>query len=351
MSPDPKGYYARLGVSPRADSAAIAAAFRKAARRLHPDVPGTGDTAAFVQVKAAYDVLNDPVRRAAYDQAAHLPPPVAPVVAPATFRMPRPGFHGLPMVAWLSILGVGVAAAISALLRLDASPPPEPPRLASVLTRPAPVPATTVVRLAGPPTHYVAPGNGPATLWRAASGDRLVPVGSLPAFTPVRTIGAWPEHGMLMIALVDGEHLFVDAARLEPGNEADARQAYCADQAGAPPANAEVLGQRGRGDARVVLRNRGAEPVAVKLRDAAETAQALIYVAPGMTVTVLGLPEGPWHADVAVGEMWSRACGRFAAGMEAQRLPGLVAPGTTVVVPPAGGVAESRISDQEFMRN
>jgi len=219
------------------------------------------------------------------------------------------------------------------------------------LARPAPVPATTVVRLAGPPTHFVAPGNGPATLWRDEPGDRLVPVGSLPAFTPVRTIGALPEHGMLMIGLAAGGHLYIEAGRLEPGNEADARQAYCADQAGVPPANAEVLGQRGRGEARVVLRNRGAEPVAVKLRGAADAAQALIYIAPGMTVTVLGLPDGPWHADVAVGEMWSRACGRFAAGMQAQRLPGLIAPGTTVVVPPEGGVAETRISDQEFMRN
>ncbi len=346
MSADPEGYYARLGVSPQADPRVIAAAFRKAARRLHPDVPGTGDAAAFVWVKAAYDVLHDPVRRAAYDRSARLP-----AVAPTEFRMPRPGFRGLPMVAWLSILGVGVVAAISALLRLEATPLPEVPPPGPVLTHQASVPATTVVRLAGPPTHYVAPGNGPATLWRNASGDRLVPVGSLPEFTPVRTIGALPDRGMLMVALANGDHLYVDAARLEPGDEANARQAYCADQAGAPPANAEVLGQRSRGDARVVLRNRGAEPVAVKLRDAGESAQALIYIAPGMTVTVLGLPEGPWHADVAVGEMWSRACGRFAAGMEAQRLPGLIAPGTTVTVPPEAGASAGRISDQDFMRN
>lgn len=346
MSADPEGYYARLGLTPRADPAEITAAFRKAARRLHPDVPGTGDANAFVALRAAYDVLSDPARRAEYDSPRLLLP-----TSETAFRTPRPGFHGLPMVAWLSILGVGVVAAVSALLRLVTSPPPAASPAAPEPAEQSIHPATTTVRLAGPPTHYVAPGKGPAPLWQDISGDRLVPAGALPAFTSVRAVGAVPERGMMIIALADGGHMYMDAARLEAGGVAEARQAYCADQAGAPPGNAELLAQRGRGDARVVLVNRGAEPAVVKLRDSADEARALIYVAPAMRVTVIGLPGGPWHADVAIGEMWSRACGRFAAGMETKRLIGPIAPGTTVTVPPETGVETTDISDQDFMRN
>src|SRR3954452_7462124 len=67
---DPEGYYARLGLEPGAAREAVAAAFRARVRVLHPDVPGTGDTAAFVAVKQAYDVLSNPERRQDYDRAA-----------------------------------------------------------------------------------------------------------------------------------------------------------------------------------------------------------------------------------------------------------------------------------------
>src|SRR4051812_8418655 len=67
---DPEGYYARLGLEPDAAQEAVAAAFRARVRILHPDVPGTGNTAAFVAVKQAYDVLSNPKRRQDYDRAA-----------------------------------------------------------------------------------------------------------------------------------------------------------------------------------------------------------------------------------------------------------------------------------------
>ncbi|MGH7042036.1 MAG: J domain-containing protein, partial [Acetobacteraceae bacterium] len=70
MDRDPEGHYARLGLAPTASRAAITAAYRRQARRLHPDVPGTGNVGAFVALKAAYDVLHDPDRRRAYDGAA-----------------------------------------------------------------------------------------------------------------------------------------------------------------------------------------------------------------------------------------------------------------------------------------
>ena len=54
---DPEGFYARLGVAPTAMPEAITAAYRRRARLVHPDVPETGDAAAFMALKQAYDVL------------------------------------------------------------------------------------------------------------------------------------------------------------------------------------------------------------------------------------------------------------------------------------------------------
>jgi curved DNA-binding protein len=66
---DFKDYYATLGVAPEADEAAIKAAYRKLARKYHPDVskePGAEDK--FKEVSEAYEVLRDAARRADYDQ-------------------------------------------------------------------------------------------------------------------------------------------------------------------------------------------------------------------------------------------------------------------------------------------
>src|ERR1700692_2899215 len=67
---DPQGYYARLGLEPVAPQASIVTAFRAKARLLHPDVRKTGNAAAFVAVKQAYDVLSNRERREAYDRKA-----------------------------------------------------------------------------------------------------------------------------------------------------------------------------------------------------------------------------------------------------------------------------------------
>ncbi|MYU30781.1 DnaJ domain-containing protein [Streptomyces sp. SID7810] len=65
--PDP---YAVLGVARSATVGAITSAFRRAARDLRPDIQVDAVTAArFGEVRAAYETLRDPVRRAAYDRA------------------------------------------------------------------------------------------------------------------------------------------------------------------------------------------------------------------------------------------------------------------------------------------
>ncbi len=65
-----KDYYATLGLSRSADEKEIKAAYRKLARKFHPDVNPNDPTAEakFKEVSAAYEVLSDPDKRAKYDQ-------------------------------------------------------------------------------------------------------------------------------------------------------------------------------------------------------------------------------------------------------------------------------------------
>lgn len=64
-----KDYYAVLGVARDASEDEIKRAFRKLARKHHPDVSKAADAAARMQeLNEAYDVLRDPEKRAAYDQ-------------------------------------------------------------------------------------------------------------------------------------------------------------------------------------------------------------------------------------------------------------------------------------------
>lgn len=63
-----KDYYAALGVPRDADAEAIKKAYRKLARRHHPDVSKDADAEArFKEVAEAYATLKDPEKRAAYD--------------------------------------------------------------------------------------------------------------------------------------------------------------------------------------------------------------------------------------------------------------------------------------------
>jgi curved DNA-binding protein len=63
-----KDYYATLGVERTASPEEIKRAYRKLARKYHPDVSKEPDAEArFKEVAEAHEVLNDPEKRAAYD--------------------------------------------------------------------------------------------------------------------------------------------------------------------------------------------------------------------------------------------------------------------------------------------
>jgi len=64
-----KDYYAVLGVEPGAGDAEIKTAYRRLARKYHPDVSKeAGAEDQFKAVNEAYEALRDPQKRAAYDQ-------------------------------------------------------------------------------------------------------------------------------------------------------------------------------------------------------------------------------------------------------------------------------------------
>ncbi len=90
-----KDYYALLGVAPKATAKEITAAYRKLARKLHPDA-NPGDSAAedqFKEVSAAYEVIGDADKRAEYDEARRVGP-MSQGFGPSGTQPGGPGFGG-----------------------------------------------------------------------------------------------------------------------------------------------------------------------------------------------------------------------------------------------------------------
>ena len=101
-----KDYYEILGVKKSASADDIRKAFRKLARKYHPDV-NPGDKAAeekFKTLSEANEVLSDPKKRKIYDQVGFYSDNIDAATAEAYARAgggadgsPGPGFRGGPV--------------------------------------------------------------------------------------------------------------------------------------------------------------------------------------------------------------------------------------------------------------
>src|SRR5208283_4479896 len=70
MSPPKHEYYETLGIPKKASADDVRKAYRKLARKYHPDL-NPGDKSSedrFKNVQEAYDILSDPKKRQMYDQ-------------------------------------------------------------------------------------------------------------------------------------------------------------------------------------------------------------------------------------------------------------------------------------------
>src|SRR5215475_1244222 len=88
MATQTKDYYAALGVKKNASADEIRKAFRKLARKYHPDV-NPGDKKAeerFKEISEANDVLSDPKKRKIYDQLGFYSDNIDPAAAEAYAR-------------------------------------------------------------------------------------------------------------------------------------------------------------------------------------------------------------------------------------------------------------------------
>ena len=116
-----RDYYQTLGVARDAPADDIKKAFRKLARKYHPDVSREPDAAKrMAQINEANTVLSDPEKRAAYDQLGPRRVQAAfSLVAAAGFAVfaLSEGLAGFA-VARL-ILGVGVSAGLMAILKAN----------------------------------------------------------------------------------------------------------------------------------------------------------------------------------------------------------------------------------------
>lgn len=76
--PTPRDYYDLLNVKRDSTTEEIRSAYRKLARKYHPDVNKAADAASkFNEVQQAYDVLSDPAKRKSYDRWGHAGEPPA----------------------------------------------------------------------------------------------------------------------------------------------------------------------------------------------------------------------------------------------------------------------------------
>ena len=80
---DPVNHYEVLGVGRDASTREIRRAYRRLARRHHPDLnPRPDGPERFAALAGAYEILSDPTARARYDQTLAQPVPITRIAGP-----------------------------------------------------------------------------------------------------------------------------------------------------------------------------------------------------------------------------------------------------------------------------
>src|SRR6201992_4442547 len=94
-----KDYYATLGVKKNATAEEIRKAFRKPARKYHPDVNPNDKKAEekFKEISEANDVLSDEKKRKVYDQVGFYSDQIDPATAESYARQQSSGRQGPPV--------------------------------------------------------------------------------------------------------------------------------------------------------------------------------------------------------------------------------------------------------------
>ena len=123
----PGDHYAVLGVPRTAGESDIRAAYRREARRLHPDSAGEGSSAQMARLNEAYRVLSDPGRRALYDRALGGSERSSAAGDGGVYRPPPPPAHVPPMTParfpWRFVLVIAVLGAAVVMVGALTSPP------------------------------------------------------------------------------------------------------------------------------------------------------------------------------------------------------------------------------------
>lgn len=119
--PSPSDPYKTLQVDSEAEDEVIAAAYRRLARKYHPDAAGAETAPRMAAINAAWEILGDPARRAAFDRERAVAAALERAAASAPAASPAPSPSADPR---------GAASPPS-----PARTPPVPPRPSEAVSR------------------------------------------------------------------------------------------------------------------------------------------------------------------------------------------------------------------------